>query len=366
MSDDLIFISYSRVDSEFALDLAKRLREAGFSIWLDQLDIKPSMHWDNTIEKALESCGTMLVLLSDSSVQSENVKDEYSYAIEQGKNVLPVLLENCEIPFRLKRLQYSDFSNDTERGMRSLLASLKVDQSKSSISLKAPGRPITANQKAIKKAKKKSKTAYILLLLVVIVSAVVVSFWDSIFPNQDPGNFSVLVKGATAIEKDQLPENAMVSITVDGQELNAQVNSNGEAIFTDIPATWFGTGSLAEISYQDPNKEPYQALKSDSSYQLTRDGSITLTVKLFGLDNIAGIVKDFVTGDPIEGVRITVNGEESLSAASGEFQLEIPAAKQKKFQTIRAYKEGYQMYELTSVPIQTDMELPILLKPKSN
>jgi len=51
-----IFFSYSRKDSEFVKQLAETLRKAGANIWLDQLDIKPSMHWDNTIEEALEAC----------------------------------------------------------------------------------------------------------------------------------------------------------------------------------------------------------------------------------------------------------------------------------------------------------------------
>jgi hypothetical protein len=33
------FISYSRINKEFALKLASELKAAGFPIWLDQLDI---------------------------------------------------------------------------------------------------------------------------------------------------------------------------------------------------------------------------------------------------------------------------------------------------------------------------------------
>lgn len=33
------FISYSRVNSEFVVRLAKDLKAAGFDVWLDQLDI---------------------------------------------------------------------------------------------------------------------------------------------------------------------------------------------------------------------------------------------------------------------------------------------------------------------------------------
>ena len=48
------FISYSRSDRYFALDLAKELRSAGYPIWLDQLDIPTGARWDDEVEKALK------------------------------------------------------------------------------------------------------------------------------------------------------------------------------------------------------------------------------------------------------------------------------------------------------------------------
>jgi len=36
--------------------------------------------------------------------------DEVSYALEKGKHVIPILIKECQIPFRLKRLQYINFT----------------------------------------------------------------------------------------------------------------------------------------------------------------------------------------------------------------------------------------------------------------
>ncbi len=126
-SDKIIFFSYSRDDSEFVLNLAKNLRKAGATIWLDQLDISPGMRWDSSIEKALSSSKTLLVVLSVSSVKSNNVMDEVSYALEEHKNVVPVLLEACDIPFRLRRLQYADFSGDYKVGIATLIKALNLE-----------------------------------------------------------------------------------------------------------------------------------------------------------------------------------------------------------------------------------------------
>ena len=132
MSTNSIFFSYSRDNSDFVLNLAKELREAGAEVWLDQLDIKPGTRWDKSIETALASSSTLLVVLSKSSVASNNVMDEVSYALEEGKTVVPILLEECEIPFRLRRLQFADFTSSHDTGIATLTSALNLDAEVSS------------------------------------------------------------------------------------------------------------------------------------------------------------------------------------------------------------------------------------------
>ncbi len=122
------FISYAREDSEFALRLAKDLREAGANLWLDQLDIQPGERWDQSVENALANCKSLLVVLSPTAVGSTNVMDEISFALETNKQVIPVLLRACEIPFRLRRVQYIDFTAEYQDGVDLLLRSLGIEK----------------------------------------------------------------------------------------------------------------------------------------------------------------------------------------------------------------------------------------------
>ena len=126
MSTQKIFFSYSRADSPFALTLAKDLREAGADIWIDQLDIPAGSHWDAAVEKALNSSAYVLVILTPSSTASTNVMDEVSFALESGKKIIPVLLEDCLAPFRLRRLQRIDFTSDYTTGFSQLIISLNL------------------------------------------------------------------------------------------------------------------------------------------------------------------------------------------------------------------------------------------------
>jgi hypothetical protein len=40
------------------------------------------------------------------------VKDEIGYAIDSGKHILPVMIKQCDVPFRLRRFQFVDFTKD--------------------------------------------------------------------------------------------------------------------------------------------------------------------------------------------------------------------------------------------------------------
>jgi hypothetical protein len=63
-----IFISYSRVNKDFAARLAKELKASGFPIWLDVLDIPTGARWDDELEKALAACEIFMVILTPTSV----------------------------------------------------------------------------------------------------------------------------------------------------------------------------------------------------------------------------------------------------------------------------------------------------------
>jgi hypothetical protein len=108
---NLVFISYSRINKDFALELANELRASGFNIWFDLLDIPTGSRWDDEIESALERCEIFMVILTPSSTISDNVKDEIGYAIDSGKRILPILLKDANVPLRLRRFQYVDFTD---------------------------------------------------------------------------------------------------------------------------------------------------------------------------------------------------------------------------------------------------------------
>lgn len=100
MSD--IFISYSRKDSEQAIELAERLRASGIGVWIDQQGIEAATSWSQEIVDEIDNCTVFLLLLSEHSVSSINVVREVSIAFESERPILPVDLESVSLPLSMR------------------------------------------------------------------------------------------------------------------------------------------------------------------------------------------------------------------------------------------------------------------------
>lgn len=109
MAGKRIFISYSRNDTEYVSSLAAALRNDGFDVWFDK-NIRAGSDWDDTLEAELKKADAIVLVLSKSSVASENVKDEMSYVLNLGKIINPIKIEECDVPMRLARKQFVDFT----------------------------------------------------------------------------------------------------------------------------------------------------------------------------------------------------------------------------------------------------------------
>ena len=124
MANDSIFLSYSRKDEEFARRIASDLKKSEINIWFDQTDIPKGALWDVEIEKALINCHTIIFILSQDSVKSNNVLDEVYFALGKKKTIIPLKINDCETPFRLRRLQYIDFTKNEETATSELYKTL--------------------------------------------------------------------------------------------------------------------------------------------------------------------------------------------------------------------------------------------------
>jgi len=124
-----LLISHSSKDKAFANCLYADLVEQGHNPWLDDRDIKPGQSIPKEIQKALKHADYILVLLSPSSIISDWVAAEWEAAYwdeitNQKIKVIPLLIENCDVPPLLKTKKYIDFRENYQHNLDYLLKSL--------------------------------------------------------------------------------------------------------------------------------------------------------------------------------------------------------------------------------------------------
>ena len=97
MSD--VFVSYSRADRSRVEPLIQELQNHGFSVWWDT-QMLPGELWDEAILGALAEARSVVVVWSNESVNSANVKEEAHRAQQRGI-LVPVQIDEISPPLRI-------------------------------------------------------------------------------------------------------------------------------------------------------------------------------------------------------------------------------------------------------------------------
>ena len=119
-----VFISYSRTDSDFVDRLEADLKARGFGTWVDRLNLEPGEEWPDVIQRKVEECSAMVVVLSQQAVESPWVKKEYHHALALGRPIIPAQLEPVPRILALDTIQRADFQTDYQAGLRTVLVAL--------------------------------------------------------------------------------------------------------------------------------------------------------------------------------------------------------------------------------------------------
>lgn len=134
-----VFLSYSRKDYQHRDRLINELNGAGLNVWTDE-GLEPGTEsWQAEIEKEIEECNFMTVLLSPAAKKSKWVRREVAYGASLGKKIYPVLIAGDEknaIPLELVGMQHIDIRTDYESNIRQFLSYLSKYISEEELLLK--------------------------------------------------------------------------------------------------------------------------------------------------------------------------------------------------------------------------------------
>ncbi len=127
---DYIFISYSSVNEIYADTMRKILLKRGYPVWMALYDIPPGEEYGAVLNKAIEGCACLMLLLSHDSQESEFVNKEIETAVANHKPIIPVGIEKVVLKNALRffignrHIAYLPEPNEELREFRRIFASL--------------------------------------------------------------------------------------------------------------------------------------------------------------------------------------------------------------------------------------------------
>ncbi len=138
-----LFLSYASDDYDKVLPFYYSLKDEGFSVWMDKMNLLAGQLWDSAIRKAIRESDLFLVFLTNNSVNKRGyLQKEIRIALDLWEEklhddiyIMPIRLEECEIPELLKKFHCIDFLNSVEvneksKNYKNLLQSINTEAKK--------------------------------------------------------------------------------------------------------------------------------------------------------------------------------------------------------------------------------------------
>lgn len=124
-----VFVSYSHGDKQRVEPFVTEIRSAGVRV-LGDWDFHPGDSLQTKISQSISRSGYLLVLLSQQSVSSSWVEKELQIGMnrelkERRVSVLPILLEDCDVPLFLSDKLYADLRDESEAARDKVLETLR-------------------------------------------------------------------------------------------------------------------------------------------------------------------------------------------------------------------------------------------------
>jgi hypothetical protein len=125
-SRPVIFLSHSSHDKPFVRQLAADLTSAGIDVWLDEQRIKLGDSIPEKISQGLASSDFFALVVSKNSAKSEWVSKELNNALvnevqRRKVYILPLKIDDSEIPSAIRDKKYADFSQSYRAGLSEII-----------------------------------------------------------------------------------------------------------------------------------------------------------------------------------------------------------------------------------------------------
>jgi hypothetical protein len=91
------FVSYSRQELTFADSFSRRLEKSGYAVWIDFRSLVSGRRWQDQIDEGIQNATTMLLVVSQESMTSPAVYDEWTTALQSNKRIILIIFEATKL-----------------------------------------------------------------------------------------------------------------------------------------------------------------------------------------------------------------------------------------------------------------------------
>jgi hypothetical protein len=144
-----VFLSHNSKDKPWVRILAERLIADEVIVWLDEAEINIGDSLIEKISTGIQDMRFVAAIISKNSVESSWVQKEISIAMSKeiaGREVmvLPLVIDNCELPVSLSDKLYADFTDPDsfEISYSKLLRALGVKETPRAIKQQKAAKPV--------------------------------------------------------------------------------------------------------------------------------------------------------------------------------------------------------------------------------
>jgi hypothetical protein len=138
-----VFLSHSSRDKPVVTRIAQDLQAKGIKVWLDAWEILAGDSFIQRIQEGLHGADFIVLALSPHAVGSGWTEKEWQSRLDREirtrqVRIIPILLEDCDIPALLSDKHYADFRDDYEIGLATLVKAIEGHSARTSGAPAAP------------------------------------------------------------------------------------------------------------------------------------------------------------------------------------------------------------------------------------
>ena len=128
--DKVVFISFASKDRVVAITICEALEHRGIDCWISTRDILPGENFQTAIVRAIRAAKVMLLVFSNNSNNSEEIKKEVALAGQSRLVVIPVRVEDVTpdeaFAYEFATRQWIDLFSDWERELHNLVVRIET------------------------------------------------------------------------------------------------------------------------------------------------------------------------------------------------------------------------------------------------